>query len=188
MPGQPGSPENLMPPGDDWIVRRFEALERRMTELGPAIQEAVGQPIATLTGLVTTQTKSLHSWDTTYGMAFSASSVYVLSLPPVPVPVGYTRALVLLNGSAGVHGLVINTLGARCRLDISNGDWWSGTRSDYPVFANSYVSSPAFTSWEGAVPAGGALTFSTQVTVGANAAADAYNWVDCGATVLFSRS
>ena len=138
----PGSPANALPPDDAAIVRRLEAIERTIRELGPSVAgsifpiiaslqaqaDATDAVVAGLADVVNAQVAVARNTAST-ASAISVSPGNTYTTASVTVPAGYTRALVVGVTSATANGA--NPL-LRVATDIS-GD----IGFDLPVYANS---------------------------------------------------
>lgn len=89
-----GIPGQVTPDDGDWIVRRFEALEAAMRELGPSVASSVADIVA---GAVTYD--AANEGVTGYSVP-SGTSAEVVSAT-FTVPDGFTTAAVLAYGTIG---------------------------------------------------------------------------------------
>lgn len=143
----PGTPANLVPPGEDAVIRRIQELERTIRELAPSIarsfepviadlqaqQATLGAQQADLTAAVndiSTLSANQVTGDVANNYVLTpVTSAWVNYAPlSITVPTGYTRAQVMAVSS--IIGPTTDTW--QMRVDIAG-----TTSAAYTVFGNN---------------------------------------------------
>lgn len=199
MAGLPGSAESLMPPGEDWLVRKVQELERRVNELvAHDVLRAAGVEtekdlIRILGSLIVTgdlsvpngsiNNDALASPVTGATGTGSASSVTLTTTTGVYAPVtftvpsGFTRAQVMGVSAMYAGGLVASIL--QCRIAGSDGpEMYAFTNAAY---ANAAASNAR--SLSGLTPGG---TFAVS-SVAKTSTGSTTAYLITSASVLFLR-
>ncbi len=133
--GIPGIPEQI---GEDYLVRRIKALERRVDELGPSLMMGVADAI-------TAVVKVGELYDFSNPFPGTVGTVLTRSFyRTVPVPAGYTRATVvasaaatMFNGGAATEAIVSCGIGTNHPLGGLNFD--TGVADVRPFPASQWV-------------------------------------------------
>jgi hypothetical protein len=143
---QPGSPASLMPPGEDWLVRRVQDLERTVAELvahdvlraagvetAPDLMRIIGSlevtgDLAVPNGSITNDALANQVTGDT-GTAFASglslnSAAQDCAAVSVTVPAGFTEARVMaVSALAAGSGIAVN---CRTRIGGSDGGMLTG--------------------------------------------------------------
>ena len=176
MGALPGSPAAAMPPGEDAVVRRVADVERTIRELNSSVAASL---VSTVAALVSPAVDHVDVG----GFALTGSSTE-LTRVTIPVPPGYTRALV--SAAAGVSAYNNNSgfdISMTAQIDING------------VTSSRIVQTTAFglSSGMASASAGALLTsLGDEIyvrllsrTAGPTFAADASNAANLDVTVLF---
>lgn len=111
----PGSPISLMPPGEDWLIRRVQELERDVREMIAAFQRI---------GLIENSALASPVWPATasgeegFDVGFTLTALWVSHAPAsVTVPDGYTQCLVSAVSAVRIgDGTSAPTVGIRASI------------------------------------------------------------------------
>lgn len=115
---QPGSPASAMPLDESSVMRRLADLERQIKELGPSVAGSFNSTIEQLEQTLANQAvpAAYHTDSGGFGLSSSYSALAFLS---VPVPAGYTRAVVMAVTNVSVRNSLGERVGVWAQVDIN---------------------------------------------------------------------
>lgn len=174
--GVPGVPEQV---GEDYVIRRIKALERRVDELGPSLMAGVADAIGSTVAFT-----SLYG--SAAGFAVPSGTSASILTRTFDVPDGFTRAAVMAvgytfakNGGAGYSYLY-----GQIRVDSQASGLQTGTLAASGSYGFSY---PALTANLTGLSPGGVITVNLDAKGDPAWGSDSANGASMSALAMFAR-
>ena len=189
MPVPPGSPQGMVPRGEDWIVRRFEENERKEIADIASVSKSFQTTTANITSLLANQItqRSNYANDTNFALT---TAVVTRCSHTITIPTGYTDGAYSATGSCGVLNNTGSTQYVFLRVYAAAAGYLAwGSRQQVAVAAGFYgtLSATLIREYDVALTPGANVTFYVEISASAAMAADASNYAFCEELVTFTR-